>query len=338
MKTTQYFSLFVSAMVSLLLLTGCPNPENKIPANCFDGILNNNEQLIDCGGPCEECDHCIDGIFQPDLGETWLDCGGECGACDPCANGIQDSLEMGGDETGVDCGGTNCGPCGDLCGDGLLNGNETQIDCDDTAYVDVDGNNYYNLGDIYTGNCQICPTCIDEIMNGNEVGIDCGGSMCSPCATDGNCTNGVVDGNEFWTDCGGSTCPYCDSILDWNAGATAFTSLSFIKTFSGYSFDVTGTTLTSEMLNIKCAEPAAGWLPGTVISMNPSTTDQIAYTKNGVVYSTLINGASGSFTLTKFDAPATADAYIRGTFTGTLKSNTGATMSITNGMIQIRYE
>jgi len=72
--------------------------------------------------------------------------------------------------------------------------------------------------------------------------------------------------------------------------------------------------------------------------MNPSTTDQIAYTKNGVVYSTLINGASGSFTLTKFDAPATADAYTRGTFTGTLKSNTGATMSITNGMIQIRYE
>jgi hypothetical protein len=146
----------------------------------------------------------------------------------------------------------------------LLNGNETQIDCDDTAYVDVDGNNYYNLGDIYTGNCQICPTCIDEIMNGNEVGIDCGGSMCSPCATDGNCTNGVVDGNEFWTDCGGSTCPYCDSILDWNAGATAFTSLSFIKTFSGYSFDVTGTTLTSEMLNIKCAEPAAGWLPAAL--------------------------------------------------------------------------
>jgi hypothetical protein len=57
-----------------------------------------------------------------------------------------------------------------------------------------------------------------------------------------------------------------------------------------------------------------------------------------VPYSTAISSGSGTFTLTKFDAPATADAYIRGTFTGTLKSNTGATMSITNGMIQIRYE
>jgi hypothetical protein len=83
MKTRFFTGLFASALTAMILLTGCPNPDNKIPPNCFDGILNNGEQLIDCGGPCEECDNCIDGIFQPDLGETWLDFGGECRPCDP---------------------------------------------------------------------------------------------------------------------------------------------------------------------------------------------------------------------------------------------------------------
>ena len=40
-----------------------------------------------------------------------------------CFNGIKD-----GTETGVDCGGPDCGPCA-TCDDGIKNGQETGIDC-----------------------------------------------------------------------------------------------------------------------------------------------------------------------------------------------------------------
>jgi len=41
-----------------------------------------------------------------------------------CSDGIQN-----GDETGVDCGGTDCDPCPPTCTDGIQNGDETGIDC-----------------------------------------------------------------------------------------------------------------------------------------------------------------------------------------------------------------
>lgn len=47
------------------------------------------------------------------------------------------------------------------CADGVMNGNETGIDCG--------------------GECAACATCTDGIMNGDETGVDCGGS-CSACA------------------------------------------------------------------------------------------------------------------------------------------------------------
>lgn len=48
---------------------------------------------------------CTDGIQNGD--ETGIDCGGsECAACPTCSDGIQN-----GDETGVDCGGSACSAC-----------------------------------------------------------------------------------------------------------------------------------------------------------------------------------------------------------------------------------
>ena len=39
-------------MVALsgLTLTGCLNDDNLIGENCYDEILNNGEELVDCGG------------------------------------------------------------------------------------------------------------------------------------------------------------------------------------------------------------------------------------------------------------------------------------------------
>ena len=51
---------------------------------CFDGIQNQGETGIDCGGPCPACPtppSCSDGIQNQ--GETGIDCGGPCPACPP---------------------------------------------------------------------------------------------------------------------------------------------------------------------------------------------------------------------------------------------------------------
>ena len=71
--------------------------------SCSDGIQNQGETGIDCGGPCTPCPSCTDGIQNGD--ETGVDCGGSCPEPCHCGNGILD-----GDETDVDCGGS-CYPC-----------------------------------------------------------------------------------------------------------------------------------------------------------------------------------------------------------------------------------
>lgn len=81
-----------------------------------------------------------------------------------CNDGI-----LNGDETQIDCGG-DCLPCGD-CFDGIQNGVETGVDCG--------------------GNCSQCPSCDDNIQNGDETGIDCGGS-CGYCIGDTGPGNGVI--------------------------------------------------------------------------------------------------------------------------------------------------
>ncbi|MEL7250621.1 MAG: zinc metalloprotease, partial [Bacteroidota bacterium] len=96
-----------------------------------------------------------------------------------CNDGIQN-----GDETGVDCGGSDCPAC-PTCDDGIQNGDETGIDCGGS-------------------DCPACPTCDDGIQNGDETGVDCGGSDCPACPT---CNDGIQNGNETGVDCGGSDCP-----------------------------------------------------------------------------------------------------------------------------------
>ncbi len=204
MKTTKFFFFLLTISAIFLFVTCKPREENKIPPNCFDGELNNGEIKIDCGGPnCEECDHCANGVWEPSRGETWLDCGGPCPICPTCRNGVLDD-----GESGIDCGG-DCGGCELLCGDGLLNGYEDQIDCD-------------NESDVLQGGCEYCPTCVDGIMNGNETGIDCGGDSCQACCSSGSCRNGIRDGEEFYNDCGGNICEDCPDTLYWNIDDTTY--------------------------------------------------------------------------------------------------------------------
>lgn len=74
---------------------------------CSDGIKNQDEEDIDCGGVCPECteiENCYDSKKNQD--EEGVDCGG---VCEPCEETCYDGKKNQGEE-GVDCGGP-CPPC-----------------------------------------------------------------------------------------------------------------------------------------------------------------------------------------------------------------------------------
>jgi hypothetical protein len=175
--------------------------------SCSDGVKNQTETDVDCGGSCGPC---ADGKSC----KSATDCnlalctGGKCRS-QSCSDGLLNQ-----DESDIDCGGvTGCAPCaiGQHC---LVNG-----DCDHAACS--------------KGSCQP-PSCSDGVVNGDETDVDCGGSCkaCAPlsgcivakdcdslvCAAGAaglrkcaapSCTDGVQNGNEPTTDCGGTNCPKC---------------------------------------------------------------------------------------------------------------------------------
>ncbi len=89
---------------------------------CYDGIQNNNETGIDCGGQCPPCFTCYD--RQKNQDETDIDCGGSI--CKPCDIGKSCQINS-------DCETNYCNPnlvCSiPSCTDGWQNQNEKGIDC-----------------------------------------------------------------------------------------------------------------------------------------------------------------------------------------------------------------
>lgn len=172
---------------------GC-NADECGQDTCADGLENNGETGVDCGGPCPACrpnPSCEDGIRNQD--ETGVDCGGKCRPCQPvetCEDGTRNQ-----DETGVDCGGA-CEACAvaETCSDDIQNQDETGIDCG--------------------GVCEACPaveTCDDAIQNQDETGVDCGG-VCAACPPPPSCGDAIQNQDETGVDCGGvcSACLTCD--------------------------------------------------------------------------------------------------------------------------------
>ncbi|MDZ4751886.1 MAG: hypothetical protein SGI87_09750 [Flavobacteriales bacterium] len=326
MKNRHLFFGFFAVFLASAFLASCLNEDNKIPPNCYDGILNNGEFLLDCGGPCEPCNHCIDQIFQPELGEQWLDCGGaDCLPCSECGNGIED-----GSEFGIDCGGT-CGPCEALCADGLLNGNEEEVDCG--------------------GECLACPTCDDEIINGTELGIDCGGLECPDCNSSGNCNNGYEDGLETYIDCGGPDCYTCDTLLSWKIGSVTHVVLADNVVFSwdGSTLTVGGTSIQNGLIAISIDNPPSGWVNGgsnvvntlsAVVGLTITYTDLATTT----TYGSAFEGSAGNFTIVDYEewpnfpnaAWDTLKGILRCGYSGTLKDATGdLSISVSQGTLMI---
>lgn len=86
-----------------------------VQESCFDGIQNQDETGIDCGGVCEinfgfvcpQAETCFDGIMNQD--ETGIDFGGVCGTGNPVAqppgNFTDDNVDGVDDVSGLDSGG-----------------------------------------------------------------------------------------------------------------------------------------------------------------------------------------------------------------------------------------
>ncbi len=69
----------ILTVFTALLLLHCKKV-TKTAETCSDGLLNQDEYWIDCGGPCKPCQTCSDGLQNQ--GETDIDCGGpNCSAC-----------------------------------------------------------------------------------------------------------------------------------------------------------------------------------------------------------------------------------------------------------------
>ncbi len=205
--------IFLSISMFMLHACNCGGGTDivtQIKESCDDGILNQDEEDIDCGGVCRACpveETCFDDIQNQ--GETGVDCGGPCDACPTCVDGIQNQ-----GETAIDCGGP-CQACA-TCNDGLQNGDEEDVDCGGPCQACPtcsDGIQNQDEEDIDCGgpSCAPCPTCEDGLQNGDETGPDCGGDMCVPCP---GCDDGILNGDEEDVDCGGSSCTPCATCTD----------------------------------------------------------------------------------------------------------------------------
>lgn len=316
MKESRLYLALVGLFFASFFMASCLNEDNKIPPNCYDGILNNGEERIDCGGPnCPLCDPCENGVWEPELGEQWVDCGGECDPCDPSFNG---QLDPG--EDGIDCGGDTGVDCGQLCGDGLLNGNEEEIDCGGP-------------------DCDPCPTCDDGILNQDETGIDCGGDECLPCPDGaGDCTNGVVDGDELYIDCGGSSCPPCEGFLTFTRGGQTIVCDALAEaTIGGTTIAINGASLVPAGITMTLEEPSLGWVDGVGITVNPASAPMtvILFTdSDGTVYTTEVGSANINMTVEY--VVAQSGGFIAGTFSGQLLTPDEAdAVSITQGQFAL---
>jgi PKD repeat protein len=156
-------------------------------SSCADGVQNQDESGVDCGGTCAACAGaaCVNAA---DCGSS-VCIGSACRAAS-CTDGVLNQ-----DETSVDCGGPQCAACSTppTCFDGVLNQDEAGVDCGGSQ-------------------CGVCPSpaCSDGVLNQDETGVDCGGSQCGPCPSP-SCSDGILNQDETGTDCGGSTCAACGS-------------------------------------------------------------------------------------------------------------------------------
>lgn len=125
---------------------------------------------MDCGGSCDPCESCDDGIQNQ--GEKGIDCGGPCKQCPvkaSCSDGIRNQ-----GESGVDCGGP-CSPCvTEPTRASTTRAVSTTLAAATTTLPEGKP--------VAVDYCSFDLThCGDGVRNCGETGVDCGGS-CGQCS------------------------------------------------------------------------------------------------------------------------------------------------------------
>ncbi|WAS92766.1 lamin tail domain-containing protein [Nannocystis punicea] len=191
------------------------------PVGCLDGLKNDEETDIDCGG--SECPACADDLAcaVPE------DCLSKVCTDDVCVAASCEDQVVNGEESDVDCGGDTCDKCvdGDSCNtaddcdsgvcesnvcspasceDTAQNGDETDVDCggpdcDKCGAGDACVTNADCADNLCQNNVCVGPTCDDGMQNGQETDVDCGGPNCEACPGFGLVIN-EVDYDNLNTD------------------------------------------------------------------------------------------------------------------------------------------
>ena len=172
-----------------IVLDNYPGETTWTLSNAGGTVLYSGGPYSGAGSTVSETFCLADGCYDFQINDSYGDgicCGYGQGSYDISIGG--QSVVSGGaftsSETTNFCVGGGSGP---TCTDGVMNGNETGVDCGGP-------------------DCPACPTCTDGVQNGNETDVDCGGPDCPACPT---CNDGIQNGNETGVDCGGPDCPAC---------------------------------------------------------------------------------------------------------------------------------
>ena len=181
---------------------------------CDNGAPSNKVQVgSQCGasGVCNAKGACVECVGNGTCDGSKPTCVNNYCSGSTCQNQLPD-----GNETDVDCGGSECGPCipgqtckvasdclskvcedafmgaifkqckVPMCNDGVQNGSETDMDCGGIGCPDAKrclaGDHCAIGGDCKSGVCQAgtcqVATCKDGVKNGLETGVDCGAAGC----------------------------------------------------------------------------------------------------------------------------------------------------------------
>jgi hypothetical protein len=161
------------------------------PAHCADGVKNDGESDIDCGGTCAPCVTGRACIIDTDCASL------VCKASNVTVARAVPAAPAGSNVTApvvVVPAATCAAPS---CSDGKRNGQEGDVDCGGACAVKcVDGKSCMVGTDCASGACNnnICGSpslCENGLRDGSESGVDCGGSCIARCAEGGACNSGV---------------------------------------------------------------------------------------------------------------------------------------------------
>ncbi|WP_437969062.1 DUF4215 domain-containing protein [Sorangium sp. So ce260] len=205
-----------------------PAPRGKpvaeqVPGDCKERVCDGQGAVIDVdderdafsdGDPCS-ADVCVAGAPENPPAPATTVCGGPDSSGGRYCDGDGACVEClaAGDCLSNICVGNRC--VAPDCGDGVMNGAETDVDCGGSACVpcadaaacvaDADCRN----GICRDGTCK-ASSCADGATNGAETDADCGGPACAPCATGKAC---AADGDCLGGRCSGTTClPSCTDV------------------------------------------------------------------------------------------------------------------------------